>query len=69
MTVLDHSSVEALVEAICQKGCLRVRRDIAVLESGADLPETLGLDPSERQALLRELKDIMAVYGESCRLD
>ncbi|MFD2113392.1 hypothetical protein [Thiorhodococcus fuscus] len=69
MTVLDHSSVEACVEAICQKGCLQVRRDIVALQSGDDLPEARGLGPSERAQLLRELKDIMAVYGDACRLD
>jgi len=67
--VLDHSPVEVLVEAICHKGCRQVRRDIAMLESGEDLPETRTLTPSERTQLLRELKDIMAVYGDTCRID
>lgn len=65
---LDDSSLEARLEALCAKGCRQVRRDIAALESGAELPETQGLSADERVWLLAELKQIMAVYGESCRL-
>lgn len=65
----DRERVEARVEAICLKGCRQVRRDIAFLESGAEIPEVQGLVPDERRLLLMELKQIMAVYGDSCRID
>ncbi|WP_213378248.1 hypothetical protein [Allochromatium tepidum] len=68
MRRLDDSSLEAPLEALCAKGCRQVRRDIAALESGAELPETQGLSADERARLLTELKQIMAVYGDSCRL-
>ena len=65
---LDDSSLEARLEALCAKGCRQVRRDIAVLESGAELPETQVLTADERAWMLAELRQIMAVYGDSCRL-
>jgi hypothetical protein len=65
----NRERVDARVETICLKGCRQVRRDIALLESGAEIPEAGGLAPDERRLLLRELKQIMAVYGDSCRID
>ncbi|MCK7581753.1 MAG: hypothetical protein MZV65_43120 [Chromatiales bacterium] len=65
---LDDSSLEARLEVLCAKGCRQVRCDIAALESGAELPETQGLTADERARLLAELKQIMAVYGDTCRL-
>jgi hypothetical protein len=38
------------------------------LESGLQLPETEDLSEDERRLVLRELKQIMAVYGDACRL-
>ena len=69
MHTLEESRVEARIEALCQKGCRQVRRDLAALEAGAALPETQGLSPRERALLIAELKQIMAVYGEICRID
>jgi hypothetical protein len=60
--------VDARIEAVCSKGCSQVRQDIAALEAGAELPETRDLSEEERSTLLRELKQIMAVYGDACRL-
>lgn len=65
---LNDSSLEARLELLCAKGCRQVRRDIAALESGTELPETQGLTADERAWLLAELKQIMAVYGDTCRL-
>lgn len=67
--VTHRERVESRVETICLKGCRQVRRDIALLEGGAEIPESQGLAPEERHLLLTELKQIMAVYGESCRID
>jgi hypothetical protein len=60
--------VEARVEAVCQKGCRQVRLDIATLERGGEIPEASGLAPDERRRLLAELRQIMAVYGNACRV-
>jgi hypothetical protein len=65
----NRERVDARVEAICLKGCRQVRRDIALLESGSPIPEVQGLALNERRLLLAELKQIMAVYGDSCRID
>jgi hypothetical protein len=65
----NRELIEARVEAICVKGCRQVRRDIALLESGVQIPEVQGLALNERRLLLTELKQIMAVYGDSCRID
>ncbi len=58
----------AAVEHICSKGCVDVRKDIAVLELGQVPPGVAGLTLDERQILLSELKSIMEVYGDTCRL-
>lgn len=60
--------VEARLEAICQKGCRQVRRDIQALEAGERIPECHDMSAAERERLLRELKDIMSVYGDTCRI-
>ena len=61
--------VEARVEAVCQKGCRQVRRDIATLLGGGEIAEAWGLSPTERARLLAELEQIMAVYGDTCSVD
>ncbi|PQJ95799.1 hypothetical protein CXB77_15210 [Chromatium okenii] len=57
------------LESICQHGCQQVRRIIAALENGDEVPETHGLNQAERAALLAELQQIMAVYGDVCRFE
>ncbi len=61
--------IEECVEIICSKGCQSVRSDILMLEDGQSLPETEGLSAEECLILIKELKSIMAVYGDSCRID
>jgi hypothetical protein len=68
LQTLEHCRVDVRIEAVCSKGCSQVRQDIAALEAGAELPETRDLTEEERSTLLRELKQIMAVYGDACRL-
>ena len=60
--------IATCVEALCEKGCRSVRADIAALEKGRLLPETKGMDSATRRKVLKELKAIMAVYGDTCRL-
>ena len=69
MAALQKPLLEVRLESICEKGCKRVWDDIATLERGDQLQETRDLDNAERAWLLRELKAVMAVYGERCRLD
>ncbi len=69
MQSAEFPRVEARIEAMCQKGCRSVRRAIELLEQGDELSETHGLTPEELRVLLVELKQIMAVYGETCRID
>jgi hypothetical protein len=68
MQAFELPRVEAHVEAVCQQGCRQVRQAITILELGGDVPETRGLTLDERLALLAELKAIMAVYGDACRI-
>ena len=60
--------IAACVESLCQKGCMAVRADIRLLEQGKALPETAGMDPQRVRLILQELKSIMAVYVDTCRL-
>ena len=63
---MDHRLVEQCVERLCQKGCRAVWSDIDVLESGQSLPETRGLSRLEIREVVRELKQVMAVYEGTC---
>jgi hypothetical protein len=67
--IADRQRVDARIETICLKGCRQVRRDIALLEEGTAIPEVQGLAPEECRLLLAELKQIMSVYGDRCRID
>ncbi len=64
----DHKSPQAVIEALCAKGCRQVWREIQALEAGDPPEETRGLTGAERDQVLSELKAIMAVY-DSCRPD
>jgi hypothetical protein len=58
----NSETVQQCVEALCGNGCEAVRATISALER--DLPVALadGLNPEQREAVLHELKAIMAVY-------
>ena len=63
---LNHRLVEKSVERLCDKGCRAVWSDIDTLEAGKPLPEVEGLSPIEVDAVLTELKAVMAVYQGTC---
>lgn len=65
---LFMKNVEQCVETLCEKGCQSVRQDIQKLEAGETLPETDHLSRDELGRVVEELKAIMAVYGDSCRV-
>lgn len=46
-----------------------MRDDIALLKYGKRPVETDGLNRIERKAVYKELQSIMAIYGDSCRVD
>ena len=58
----DTKPLQPIIEALCAKGCRQVWRDIQALEHGETLAETRGLNAVELDQVLRELKEIMAVY-------
>ena len=64
---LRREAIEAGVEAICSKGCRVVRQDLAALERGEIPPELEQMGPGERRQVHRQLRAIMAVYGDVCR--
>ena len=68
MGPFDRYGLEARLEALCGKGCRQVWQSIEVLEQGGELPETQGLGAEECRWLLRELKQIMAVYTDRCSM-
>ncbi|MEW8506482.1 MAG: hypothetical protein AB2598_07235 [Candidatus Thiodiazotropha sp.] len=43
-----------------------MRNDIRLLTRGVVLPELRDLDELSRQMVLKELRSIMAVYGDGC---
>ncbi|MCW8943603.1 MAG: hypothetical protein OQL27_02450 [Sedimenticola sp.] len=61
-------SIDASVEAICIKGCKEVRRDIQLLEAGITPPELSHHTKQVQIRILEELKVIMSVYGDKCRI-
>jgi len=58
--------VEKCVEILCGQGCGAVRESIDKLDAGVVLPETENLTDEEIQEVTKELKSIMAVYGDNC---
>ena len=63
-----NRQVEHAVELLCHRGCRAVWGVIRALERGEALPETAGLDEREIQAVVGELRAIMSVYADSCRV-
>ncbi len=61
---MDHPKIAHCVETLCQRGCKEVSRLILALERNEPVAEADGLPAAERQAVLDELKAIMAVYDE-----
>jgi len=65
---VDRHQIEYSVERLCNKGCKAVRQDMAALERGEVLAEVADLNATERAQVLKELSEIMAVYGDTCRI-
>ena len=54
--------LQTTIESICEQGCAKVNEIITALESGDSIEETADLGDGEREQVLLELKEIMAVY-------
>jgi hypothetical protein len=65
---MSQQKIELCVETICNKGCQFVRDDIQLLEQGKIPSGADHLSADERSVVLTELKNIMAVYGDVCRI-
>jgi hypothetical protein len=68
--IYDHPAnlpahVQSTIESICELGCDSVNDIIDALGQGNSVRETAGLDKTERQRVLLELKEIMAVYDSN----
>ena len=59
---MNQQKIENVVSLVCDQGCRRIRMLIPMLETGAAIEEARELDTAERQAVLAELKSIMAIY-------
>ena len=61
---MNQSKIAHCIEVLCQRGCKEVSRVILALERGEAMAEVRELNEDECQAVLHELKSIMAVYRE-----
>ena len=59
---MNQQKIQDTVAQICDLGCARIRQLIGSMESGAAIRETTGLNEAEHQAVLAELKSVMAIY-------
>lgn len=59
---MDQTKIDRCVETLSLKGCSEVWKIITLLEQGNGPEEAATLTREERQAVLHELKSIMAVY-------
>ena len=59
---MNPKKIEQVVFRICDQGCTRIRALIPLLETGAAIQETTELNEAEYQAVLTELKSIIAIY-------
>jgi 4-hydroxy-3-methylbut-2-en-1-yl diphosphate synthase IspG/GcpE len=58
-------SVEERVEHICEQGCRVVRKTIDDFDHGQQITDLNNLSTAERDRVMAELKDIMAVYEKN----
>ena len=58
-------SVEEHVEHICEQGCRVVRKTIDDFDHGQLIADLQNLSNTERDRVMAELKDIMAVYEKN----
>lgn len=64
---MTSNHVQQRIEAMCQQGCDCVRSYIRAMEDNLPLSQLDGLNSTEIDRVLVELKAIMAVYDRSDR--
>jgi hypothetical protein len=62
----QKTTVETCVDHLCEQGCSRVNGYIDALKNGEEFPEVAGMSAADRQAVLQQLIEIMAVYDGVC---
>lgn len=63
-TPMLKPELQTVVERLCEDGCRAVSRYILEIETG-QMPDSMqGLNLSDRETILAELKSIMAVYEQ-----
>ena len=62
----QKTTVEMCVDSLCEQGCSRVNAFIDALQNGEDFAEVAGMSEADREAVLQQLVEIMAVYDGSC---
>ncbi len=65
---MDQKRVDEMLELVGQQGCVQTRRIIAEMEGGLFPTACEDLSQAERWTLLQELREVMEVYGEACRI-
>lgn len=66
--MVDKLKIEKCVESLCQNGCAAVSATITAMELDLDNVPLTGLQEEERRQVLNELKAIMSVYDNPCKL-
>lgn len=67
---IDSLKVSECIESLCTNGCAAVNATIKLLERHEPVPQIRHLNVAEREAVLLELKTVMAVYNArgACKL-
>jgi len=59
-----NTRLQTIVDRLCADGCQAVTQYIADIEAGRLPPALQNLEPEEQQAVLAEIKSVMAVYEQ-----
>lgn len=64
---MDRNKIDACLEVVANKGCKAIWNDMKALDSGKTIREIQSLSQAEKEAFVKELKEIMWVYeGRTC---
>ncbi len=63
---MDQQKIDRALEIVGQMGCEKTREIIRLLDAGEEVHPCDQLSVDECRAMLMELKEVMAIYGEDC---
>ncbi len=63
---MDQQKIDRALEIVGQMGCEKTREIIRQLDAGEEVHPCDQLSVDECRAMLGELKEVMAVYGDDC---